>query len=127
MVVLLSIVEAFPGYFAGSNADLPIVGGSILTHEHYQGGRHTFPMEVAGIKEKVSFDGYSDVKTGIVNWPMSVLRLRSEDKERLIALATKILNCWRGYSDEKAGVLAQSDGHPHHTITPIARRKDGKI
>ena len=91
---LLSIVEAFPGYFAGSNADLPIVGGSILTHEHYQGGRHTFPMEVAGIKEKVSFDGYSDVETGIVNWPMSVLRLRSEDKERLIALATKILNCW---------------------------------
>lgn len=124
---LLSIVEAFPGYFAGSNADLPIVGGSILTHEHYQGGRHTFPMEVAGIKEKVSFDGYSDVETGIVNWPMSVLRLRSEDKERLIALATKILNCWRGYSDEKAGVLAQSDGHPHHTITPIARRKDGKF
>ena len=86
---LLSIVEAFPGYFAGSNADLPIVGGSILTHEHYQGGRHTFPMEVAGIKEKVSFDGYSDIETGIVNWPMSVLRLRSEDKERLIALATK--------------------------------------
>ena len=98
---LLSIVEAFPGYFAGSNADLPIVGGSILTHEHYQGGRHTFPMEVAGIKEKVSFDGYSDVETGIVNWPMSVLRLRSEDKERLIALATKILNCWRGYSAKK--------------------------
>ena len=80
---LLTIVEAFPGYFAGSNADLPIVGGSILTHEHYQGGRHTFPMEVAGIKEKVSFDGYSDVEAGIVNWPMSVLRLRSEDKERL--------------------------------------------
>ena len=124
---LLSIVEAFPGYFAGSNADLPIVGGSILTHEHYQGGRHTFPMEVAGIKEKVSFDGYSDVEAGIVNWPMSVLRLRSEDKERLIALATKILNCWRGYSDEKAGVLAESDGQPHHTITPIARRKDGKF
>ena len=124
---LLSIVEAFPGYFAGSNADLPIVGGSILTHEHYQGGRHTFPMEVAGIKEKVSFDGYSDIETGIVNWPMSVLRLRSEDKERLIALATKILNCWRGYSDEKAGVLAESDGQPHHTITPIARRKDGKF
>lgn len=124
---LLTIVEAFPGYFAGSNADLPIVGGSILTHEHYQGGRHTFPMEVAGIKEKVSFDGYSDVEAGIVNWPMSVLRLRSEDKERLIALATKILNCWRGYSDEKAGVLAESDGQPHHTITPIARRKDGKF
>ena len=124
---LLTIVEAFPGYFAGSNADLPIVGGSILTHEHYQGGRHTFPMEVAGIKEKVSFDGYSDIETGIVNWPMSVLRLRSEDKERLIALATKILNCWRGYSDEKAGVLAESDGQPHHTITPIARRKDGKF
>ena len=116
---LLSIVEAFPGYFAGSNADLPIVGGSILTHEHYQGGRHTFPMEVAGINEKVSFDGYSDVEAGIVNWPMSVLRLRSEDKERLIALATKILNCWRGYSDEKAGVLAESDGQPHHTMTPI--------
>ena len=84
-------------------------------------------MEVAGIKEKVSFDGYSDVEAGIVNWPMSVLRLRSEDKERLIALATKILNCWRGYSDEKAGVLAESDGQPHHTITPIARRKDGKL
>ena len=84
-------------------------------------------MEVAGIKEKVSFDGYSDVEAGIVNWPMSVLRLRSEDKERLIALATKILNCWRGYSDEKAGVLAESDGQPHHTITPIARRKDGKF
>ena len=127
LINLVEIEKTLPQYFVGSNADLPIVGGSMLSHEHYQGGRHTFPMEVAGIKEKVSFDGYSDVEAGIVNWPMSVLRLRSEDKGRLIALATKILNCWRGYSDEKAGVLAESDGQPHHTITPIARRKDGKF
>ncbi len=124
-VRLLTIVELFPGYFAGSNADLPIVGGSILTHEHYQGGRHIFPMEEAGIREKLQFVGFPDIEAGIVNWPMSVIRLRSENKERLIRLATKILNCWRMYSDEEAGILSKTDGQAHHTITPIARRKDG--
>ncbi|KXT75409.1 UDP-glucose--hexose-1-phosphate uridylyltransferase [Streptococcus sp. DD12] len=124
---LLTIVETFPGYFAGSNADLPIVGGSILTHEHYQGGRHVFPMEVADIKEKLVFRGFPEIEAGIVNWPMSVIRLRSDNKEKLVALATKVLECWRVYSDETAGVLAASEGEPHHTITPIARRKNGKF
>ena len=123
---LLSIVENFPGYFAGSNADLPIVGGSILTHEHYQGGRHTFPMEVAEIEEAITFKGFEQVQAGIVNWPMSVIRIASEDKADLLALASKILAAWRGYSDPAAGILAESDGTPHHTITPIARKRHGK-
>ena len=122
---LLTIVETFPGYFAGSNADLPIVGGSILTHDHYQGGRHTFPMELAPVEESFSVEGFEAVSVGIVNWPMSVLRLQSDDKAQLITLADHILTAWRGYSDPAAQVLAVSDGQPHHTITPIARIRDG--
>ena len=122
---LLTIVETFPGYFAGSNADLPIVGGSILTHDHYQGGRHTFPMELAPVEESFSVEGFEAVSLGIVNWPMSVLRLQSDDKGQLIALADHILTAWRGYSDPAVQVLAVSDGQPHHTITPIARIRDG--
>ena len=122
---LLSIVETFPGYFAGSNADLPIVGGSILTHEHYQGGRHTFAMELAPVEESFTIKGFENVSLGIVNWPMSVLRLQSDDKAQLIELADHILESWRGYSDPAVQVLATSDGQPHHTITPIARIRDG--
>ncbi|MCF4964713.1 UDP-glucose--hexose-1-phosphate uridylyltransferase [Streptococcus sp. GS001] len=122
---LLAIVEQFPGYFAGSNADLPIVGGSILTHDHYQGGRHVFPMEVAPVEESFNIEGFEAVSLGIVNWPMSVLRLQSDDKEQLIALADHILTAWRGYSDPAVQVLAASDGQPHHTITPITRIRDG--
>ena len=122
---LLTIVETFPGYFAGSNADLPIVGGSILTHDHYQGGRHTFPMELAPVEESFSVEGFEAVSVGIVNWPMSVLRLQSDDKAQLIALSDHILTAWRGYSDPAVQVLAVSDGQPHHTITPIARIRDG--
>ena len=122
---LLTIVETFPGYFAGSNADLPIVGGSILTHDHYQGGRHTFPMELAELDQTFSIPGFEEVQVGIVRWPMSVLRLQSDNKEELINLADHILESWRGYSDPAAQVLAVSDGQPHHTITPIARIRDG--
>lgn len=120
---LLSFVEAFPHYFIGSNADLPIVGGSILSHEHFQGGHYTFAMETAPVAQEVSFAGYEDVKAGIVAWPMSVLRLRGADKERLSELGDKILKIWRGYSNPAAGVFAFSDGEPHNTITPIARRR----
>ena len=122
---LLTIVETFPGYFAGSNADLPIVGGSILTHDHYQGGRHTFPMERAPVEESFTIEGFEAVSLGIVNWPMSVLRLKSDDKAQLIALADNILESWRSYSDPAVQVLASSNGEPHHTITPIARIRDG--
>lgn len=122
---LLTIVETFPGYFAGSNADLPIVGGSILTHDHYQGGRHTFPMELAPVEDSFTIEGFEAVSVGIVNWPMSVLRLQSDDKAQLINLADHILESWRGYSDPAVQVLATSDGQPHHTITPIARIRDG--
>ena len=122
---LLTIVETFPGYFAGSNADLPIVGGSILTHDHYQGGRHTFPMELAEIDQTFTIPGFEEIQVGIVRWPMSVLRLQSDNKEELINLADHILESWRGYSDPAVQVLATSDGQPHHTITPIARIRDG--
>ena len=122
---LLAIVEQFPGYFAGSNADLPIVGGSILTHDHYQGGRHVFPMEVAPLQKSFTFEGYESVKAGIVQWPMSVIRLTSDSKEDLTELADKILLAWRQYSDPSVQVLAESNGTPHHTITPIARKRDG--
>ena len=122
---LLTIVETFPGYFAGSNADLLIVGGSILTHDHYQGGRHTFPMERAPVEESFTIEGFEAVSLGIVNWPMSVLRLQSDDKAQLIALADNILESWRSYSDPAVQVLASSNGEPHHTITPIARIRDG--
>ena len=124
---LLAIVEQFPGYFAGSNADLPIVGGSILTHDHYQGGRHVFPMEVAPIQKNFTFAGFETVKAGIVQWPMSVIRLTSDSKDELTNLAEKILLAWRQYSDSSVQVLAESNGTPHHTITPIARKRDGQF
>ncbi len=120
---LLDFVTTFPHYFVGSNADLPIVGGSILSHEHFQGGHYTFAMETAQVEQEIAFAGFEDVKAGIVKWPMSVIRLDGKNPARLAALAEKILNLWRGYSDESVGVLAFSDGEPHNTITPIARRR----
>ena len=120
---LLDFVRVFPHYFVGSNADLPIVGGSILSHEHFQGGHYCFAMEQAAIRETVRFAGFEDIQAGIVNWPMSVIRLDGEDPARLADLADKILTAWRGYSDEEVGVLAFTDGEPHNTITPIARRR----
>lgn len=120
---LLDFVALFPHYFVGSNADLPIVGGSILSHEHFQGGCYTFPMEMSPVIQEINFKGYEDVSAGIVKWPMSVLRLNSSNREHLVELADKILRCWRGYTDEDAFVFAYTDGTPHNTITPIARRK----
>ena len=120
---LLDFVRVFPHYFVGSNADLPIVGGSILSHEHFQGGHYCFAMEQAAIRETVRFAGFEDIQAGIVNWPMSVIRLDGEDPARLADLADKILTAWRGYSDAQVGVLAFTDGEPHNTITPIARRR----
>ena len=120
---LLDFVKDFPHYFVGSNADLPIVGGSILSHEHFQGGHYQFAMEKAGLEKEVCFKGFEDVKAAIVKWPMSVIRLDGSDPQRLAELADKILTCWRGYSDESVGVVAFSDGEPHTTITPIARRR----
>ena len=120
---LLDFVRVFPHYFVGSNADLPIVGGSILSHEHFQGGHYTFAMETAPVEHEITFRGYEDVKVGIVKWPMSVIRLQGSDRARLADLADKILRAWRGYSDESVGVIAFSDGQPHNTITPIARRR----
>ena len=120
---LLDFVNLFPHYFVGSNADLPIVGGSILSHEHFQGGCYTFPMEVAPVIHKINFKGYEDISAGIVKWPMSVLRLNSPDRQRIVELADKILHCWRGYTDEDAFVFAFTNETPHNTITPIARRK----
>ena len=120
---LLDFVRAFPHYFVGSNADLPIVGGSILSHEHFQGGHYTFAMETAPVEQEITFAGYEDVKAGIVKWPMSVIRLTGADPERIADLGDKILTLWRGYSDDAAGVVAFSDGEPHNTITPIARRR----
>ena len=120
---LLDFVKAFPHYFVGSNADLPIVGGSILSHEHFQGGHYRFAMESAGLEKEITFRGYEDIHAGIVKWPMSVIRLDGKDPVRLAQLADKILICWRGYSDETVGIVAFSDGEPHNTITPIARRR----
>ena len=120
---LLDFVGQFPHYFVGSNADLPIVGGSILAHDHFQGGHYTFAMETAPIETEISFDGFDDVKAGIVKWPMSVIRLTAKEPERLIELADKILNSWRNYTDEDAMILAFTDNIPHNTITPIARRR----
>ena len=120
---LLDFVRQFPHYFVGSNADLPIVGGSILAHDHFQGGRYTFAMERAPVETPFTFPGYEDVTAGIVKWPMSVIRLTCADPERLVDLADKILLSWRGYTDEQAMVLAETDGEPHNTITPIARRR----
>ena len=112
----------FPHYFVGSNADLPIVGGSILSHEHFQGGHYTFAMATAPVEQEIAFAGFEDVQAGIVKWPMSVIRLDGEDPDRLTELADKILTCWRGYSDPAATIFAETDGEPHNTITPIARR-----
>ena len=121
---LLDFVTQFPHYFVGSNADLPIVGGSILSHDHFQGGHYTFAMEKAPVELPVTFAGFEDVRAGIVKWPMSVLRLTGSDPDRLCALADKILAAWRGYTDEAAMIFAETDGVPHNTITPIARRRD---
>ncbi len=120
---LLDFVGQFPHYFVGSNADLPIVGGSILAHDHFQGGRYTFAMEKAPVETPFTFPGYEDVQAGIVRWPMSVVRLTCGDPQRLIDLADKILLSWRGYTDESAVIYAETDGEPHNTITPIARRR----
>ena len=120
---LLDFVTIFPHYFIGSNADLPIVGGSILSHEHFQGGCYTFPMEKSPIERKIQFKGYDDVKAGIVKWPMSVIRLTCADKTRLAELADRILQSWRGYTDADAFIFAKTKGEPHNTITPIARRR----
>ena len=122
---LLDFVDLFPHYFLGSNADLPIVGGSILSHDHFQGGHYTFAMAKAEIETPLSFSGFEDVKAGIVKWPMSVIRLRCADKQRVAELADKILTAWRGYSDPSVTIFAETDGEPHNTITPIARRRDG--
>jgi len=121
-VKLFDFVKLFPHYFLGSNADLPIVGGSILSHDHFQGGHYTFAMAKAPIEKEVTIPGYEDVEAGIVKWPLSVLRIRSKDEKRLIALADHILDKWRGYTDEAAFVFAETDGEPHNTITPIARK-----
>ena len=124
---LLEIVDIIPGYFAGSNADLPIAGGSILSHNHYQGGKYVFPMEVAECKTNFVFSGFEDIQAGIVKWPMSVLRLRGTNKQRIVALASKILKSWQGYTDLEADIIAATGEVPHHTITPIARVVDGQF
>ncbi len=123
---LFDFVKLFPHYFLGSNADLPIVGGSILSHDHFQGGHYTFAMAKAGIEKHFTMPGFADVEAGIVFWPMSVLRLRGKDSDRLIELADVVLKAWRGYTDEAAFVFAETDGEPHNTITPIAR-KNGEL
>ena len=120
---LFDFVRQFPHYFVGSNADLPIVGGSILSHDHFQGGRYTFAMERAEIETPFAIDGYPDVTAGIVKWPLSVIRLRCGDPERLTALSAHILARWRAYTDREAVIFAETDGTPHNTITPIARRR----
>ena len=120
---LLGFISHFPHYFIGSNADLPIVGGSILSHDHMQGGRYTFAMEKAPVAKEIAFRGFDNVKAGIVKWPMSVIRLSSTDKAALVELADKILAAWRAYTDEAAFIYANTDGEPHNTITPIARRR----
>ena len=124
---LFDFVGQFPHYFLGSNADLPIVGGSILSHDHFQGGRYEFAMAKAPYESTFTVPGYEDVEAGIVHWPLSVIRLRGEDDERIIDLADHILKAWRGYTDEAAFIFAETDGEPHNTITPIARKRDGKF
>ena len=120
---LLDFVRQFPHYFLGSNADLPIVGGSILSHDHFQGGRYRFAMEKAPVEQELVFHGFEDVQAGIVRWPMSVIRLRCADSGRIVQLADKILAAWRGYTDASVSVYAETEGEPHNTITPIARRR----
>ena len=124
---LFDFVGQFPHYFLGSNADLPIVGGSILSHDHFQGGRYEFAMAKAPYESTFTVPGYEDVEAGIVHWPLSVIRLRGEDDEKIIDLADHILKAWRGYTDEAAFIFAETDGEPHNTITPIARKRDGKF
>lgn len=124
---LLDFAGKFPHYFIGSNADLPIVGGSILTHEHFQGGNYEFAMAKAPIETEIKFTGFDDIDAGIVKWPMSVIRITGESKERLVQLADKILNKWRGYTDEEQFIYAETDSEPHNTITPIARIRNGKF
>ena len=126
-VKLFDFVKIFPHYFIGSNADLPIVGGSILTHDHFQGGCYEFAMAKAPVEKKVVFKGFEDVEAGIVKWPMSVLRISGSDSDRLICLADKILGCWRAYTDASAFIFAETDGEAHSTITPIARMRDGSF
>lgn len=123
-VKLFDFIKQFPHYFLGSNADLPIVGGSILTHDHFQGGHYTFAMAKAPYESKFVIPGYEDVEAGIVKWPLSVIRIRHKDEKRLIDLATYILGKWRGYTDEAAFIFAETEGVPHNTITPIARKVD---
>lgn len=120
---LFDFVKQFPHYFVGSNADLPIVGGSILSHDHFQGGHYEFAMAKAPIERSVAVKGFEDVEAGIVKWPMSVIRLRAKDTERIITLADKVLHHWRGYTDEEAFIFAETEGEPHNTITPIARKR----
>ena len=123
---LFDFVKQFPHYIVGSNADLPIVGGSILSHDHFQGGHYEFAMAKAPVEETFRVKGFEDVTMGIVKWPMSVLRLRGENTEQIIALCDKILTLWRSYTDEAAYIYAETGGEPHNTITPIARFRDGK-
>ena len=122
-VKLFDFIKLFPHYFIGSNADLPIVGGSILSHDHFQGGNYEFAMAKAPVEREFTVKGYEDVKTGIVKWPLSVIRLSCTDEKRIIDLADHILKAWRGYTDEEAYVFAETDGEPHNTITPIARKR----
>ncbi len=124
---LFDFVKQFPHYFVGSNADLPIVGGSILSHDHFQGGHYEFAMAKAPVERTFTVQGFADVAAGVVNWPMSVIRLSHEDSDRLVALADVILEKWRGYSDEAAFIFAETDGEPHNTITPIARKRGDKF
>ena len=124
---LLDFVQQFPHYFVGFNADLPIVGGSILAHDHFQGGRYEFAMAKAPIETTFTFPGFEDIKAGIVKWPMSVVRIACQDPERLIELADKILTAWRGYTDESAFIFAETDSESHNTITPIARKRGDKF
>ena len=123
---LFDFVEQYPHYFVGSNADLPIVGGSILSHEHFQGGHYEFAMAKAEVERRLVFSGFENVEAGIVKWPMSVIRLNSADRNALVDLADKILTLWRGYTDEAAFIFAETDGEPHNTITPIARMRGSR-
>ncbi len=124
---LFDFVKQFPHYFVGSNADLPIVGGSILSHDHFQGGHYEFAMARANVERTFVVKGFEDVEAGIVNWPMSVIRISAKDSDRLVALADVILNAWRGYTDESVFIFAETDGEPHNTITPIARKRGDKF
>lgn len=123
---LFDFIRLFPHYTIGSNADLPIVGGSILSHDHFQGGNYEFPMARAEYTRKFTVEGFEDIEAGVIKWPLSVIRLRGSDSERVIALSERILAKWRAYTDEAAYVFAKTDGEPHNTITPIVRMRDGK-